>query len=118
MRLPGRIIGIALLVAVLGTWQTISAQPLLIPEQSGSPAGSPGSLTTPVPHDFNLQACEDACRSRFGVNPWSDDTDLSPHRRGGGGSGSNYDLYAICIQKCNTNFWKDHDRRMEDLEKE
>ncbi|MCX5860579.1 MAG: hypothetical protein NTW27_00420 [Deltaproteobacteria bacterium] len=55
--------------------------------------------------DFSLGACQQECRSKFGIDPyWR-----------GGGDSSVWRLYAICIQDCNIKFWKEYDRRMDEL---
>ncbi|MEW6348025.1 MAG: hypothetical protein AB1646_03120 [Thermodesulfobacteriota bacterium] len=118
MRLPGIMIAVAVPALLLGTWLTLSAQPLLMAGQAGSPAGVPDVLASPIPHDFDRQACETDCRSRFGVNPWAAEEGSSPYWRGGGGSSFPYEAFAQCMQQCNERFWKDHDRRMRDLERE
>lgn len=64
----------------------------------------------------DLNACQQDCRSRYGVDPYSD-TDSEPQFRGRGSSGS-YWLYARCIQECNEAFWKDYDRKFEDPDKD
>ncbi len=117
MRLSGKIIGIAVLVAVLGTSQTLFAQPLLIGAKAGLAAGGPGTMAGPSLYEFNLSACQQDCRSRYGVDPYADEEGMSPYRRGGSGGGM-YELYAQCIQDCNERFWRDYDRKMRDLERE
>jgi hypothetical protein len=60
------------------------------------------------PGEFDLEACEQDCRSKFGVDPYFF----------GGGSGmdtSVWRLFTICIQDCNRKYWKDYDRRMKKL---
>jgi hypothetical protein len=68
-------------------------------------ADDPGDLTT----------CQQNCRSRYGVDPYSD-SDTEPQYRGRGSSGS-YWLYARCIQDCNEAFWKDFDWKFGDSDK-
>jgi hypothetical protein len=113
MRKSPIIIGITLMVAVLGLWQAV-------------PAGMPGAVdrltynpncqADATPMDFSLQSCTDECRSRYGLQPWSED--ITPQRRGGDGGSNMYELYAVCVQDCQSKFWKDYDKRMKDLEKE
>ncbi|MBI5571900.1 MAG: hypothetical protein HY914_18295 [Desulfomonile tiedjei] len=74
--------------------------PLMIPAQSG---------TGP-----DLAACQQECRSRFGVDPYSR-SDASLQWRGGD-SGMYY-AYAQCIQNCNDRFWKEFDKNMDDLQR-
>ncbi len=60
------------------------------------------------PGEFDLEACEQDCRSKFGVDPYFL----------GGGSGidtSVWRLFTICIQDCNRAYWEDYDRRMKKL---
>jgi hypothetical protein len=55
--------------------------------------------------EFDLEACQQECRSKFGVDPYW----------GHGGGSSMWRLYAICIQDCNAKFWKEYDRRIQKL---
>lgn len=55
--------------------------------------------------EFSLEICQQECRSKFGVDPYW----------GPGGGTSMWRLYAICIQDCNTKFWKEYDRRIQKL---
>ncbi|MFH0825366.1 MAG: hypothetical protein V2B18_21655 [Pseudomonadota bacterium] len=54
--------------------------------------------------DFDLRACEDNCRERFGYQPY----ELELHGRGSGRSANR--VYAQCILDCNRRFWKDFDK--------
>lgn len=58
--------------------------------------------------DYDLEGCQQDCRSRFGIDPY--------FSRGGGTSV--WHLYAICIQDCNIRFWKEYDKRMNELKEE
>ena len=64
----------------------------------------------------DLATCEQTCRSRFGVDPYSDTGAEPQWFRGRGGTGLYY-AYAQCIADCNTVFWKDFDRKARDLER-
>lgn len=75
-------------------------------EEQPSPETS--QLQMAFPGEFDLEACQQDCRSKFGVDPYFF----------GGGSGmdtSVWHLFTICIQDCNSAFWKDYDRRMKKL---
>ncbi len=61
---------------------------------------------------FDLNSCQKACRERFGLEPQSE---TEEQFRGGSGRGSYYE-YANCIAACNSQFWKDFDRKTRNLE--
>jgi hypothetical protein len=59
--------------------------------------------------DAGRVSCEFGCRSRFGYELYSS----------GRGSGSgNYYAFAACMQACNRKFWKEFDKKMDDLKNE
>lgn len=62
-------------------------------------------------YGFDREACEQDCRSRYGVDPYELQQWSRPGRPG-------YWAYASCIQQCNTRYWKEFDRRMRDLERD
>lgn len=62
---------------------------------------------------FDRQACEEYCRSRYGLLPYA--------AGGGGGSDSGrgkFYLFAQCMAYCDRKFWKEFDRNMRKLEEE
>ncbi len=59
---------------------------------------------------FDLQDCEQYCRSWFNVDPYGA---VTPQRGGWGGSGRGYYAYASCIQECNRKYWKNFDKETE-----
>ncbi len=61
-----------------------------------------GSIT----QAFNKEACEQDCRSLFGVDPYS--FELQGGR--GGRGGFSYYAYARCIQECNARYWDDFNK--------
>jgi hypothetical protein len=65
--------------------------------------------------NFDRDACEQSCRSRYGVGfvPYAEE-------QGWGGRGGDYGayyLYASCIDSCNRQYWRDFDRSMENLKR-
>jgi hypothetical protein len=57
--------------------------------------------------DFDREACEQACRTRYmGLGVFKDD-------------GSDYALMSLdsCMQDCNRQFWEDFDAKSSDLER-
>ena len=119
----------SLLVLILG----LTAAFVLFPYGSHFvPAQPTGCMATAVYHasgipsflvqydggtGFDLNSCQRECRSRYGLEPYSD---VEKQFRGGGrGSGSgNYYLYANCIAACNARFWREFDRKSDELEQE
>ena len=77
-----------------------SQDPLILPAQSG---------TGP-----DLAACEQECRSRYGIDFYSQ-SDATLHWRGG--DRGMYYAYAQCIQRCNDKFWKEFDKEMEGVQR-
>ncbi len=68
-----------------------------------------------VQQNFDLNSCQRECRLRYGLEPQSD---MAEQFRGGGGLGrGGYYEYANCIAACNSHFWKEFDRKNQDLEK-
>jgi hypothetical protein len=63
--------------------------------------------------DKDLNACQQDCRSRFGVDMYA-----NPQWRGGSGTDGAYYAYANCIASCNRRFWKAFDNEMDELEKD
>jgi len=61
----------------------------------------------------DLAACEQECRSSFGVDPYSRSDPILQWR---GGDTGLYYAYAQCIQRCNDKFWKEFDKNMDDLQ--
>lgn len=60
---------------------------------------------------FDRQACEEYCRSFYGLLPYA------------GGGGSDYGrgkfyLFAKCMADCDRKFWKEFDRKSRSLEEE
>jgi hypothetical protein len=97
-------------VLILGTVDLLAQEQMPYRETPSEPDSSaPSDFLDPYisfPGDFDLEGCEQDCRSRFGVDPyWR------------GSPSEVWRLYAICIQDCNRAFWKDYDRRMKDLGK-
>lgn len=66
--------------------------------------------------NFDREGCEQSCRSRYGVGPLPYTEEQGWGGRGGGDYGGYY-LYASCIDSCNRQYWRDFDRKMEDLKK-
>jgi len=101
----------ALFVSVLA-WCPLSAQALDLFGGLGLECDPMGPLTDLHQYDggpLDLDGCQKYCRSIYGVDPywWSN--------RGwdrGRGVG-----YGVCIQNCNTRYWKAWDKEMEDLKK-
>jgi hypothetical protein len=65
--------------------------------------------------NFDREGCEDSCRSRYGVGPLP-----YAEEQAWGGRGGDYGayyLYANCIDACNRQYWRDFDRKMENLKK-
>lgn len=63
---------------------------------------------------FDLEECEQECRSWFGIDPYGS---VEPNFRGGGGYGppGGYYAYASCIQDCNRKYWKLFEKETERL---
>lgn len=57
---------------------------------------------------LDLKGCQENCRSIYGFGLYFG---------GGGGDGRNVG-YAVCIQDCNTRYWKAWDKDMRDLGKD
>jgi hypothetical protein len=55
------------------------------------------------------QSCEQECRSRYGIDPYSIEEQYH------GGYTRGYQVYANCIAACERQFWNRFDRRMEQL---
>jgi hypothetical protein len=66
--------------------------------------------------NFDREGCEQSCRSRYGVGPLPY---VEEQGWGGGGGGyqPGYYLYASCIDSCNSQYWRDFDRKMENLKR-
>jgi hypothetical protein len=66
-------------------------------------------------HDqgLDLESCETNCRSYFGIPPY-----LREQQAGGAASGSNsrYLIIAHCMEQCQKRFWKEFDKRMNELD--
>jgi hypothetical protein len=58
--------------------------------------------------DFDRYACERDCRRRFGMTLY-----FAP---AGGSHTSGYQGLAECVQECNTQYWKEFDRRTREIE--
>ncbi len=72
--------------------------------------------------NFDREGCEDSCRSRYGVGPIPYIEEQVPYIEeqgwgGGGGYQPGYYLYASCIDACNRQYWRDFDRKMENLKR-
>ncbi len=64
-------------------------------------------------HPLDLDGCQQYCRSIYGVDPYAETYwwgDGSWDRARGVG-------YGVCIQDCNTRYWKAWDRNMKNLGK-
>jgi|GEM_PF-1849954 len=84
----------------------LRGQGMVVHQEYTSP--EPFEPQVAFPGEFDLEGCEQDCRSKFGVDPYFV----------GGGSGmdtSVWRLFSICIQNCNRDYWKDYDRRMKRL---
>ncbi len=117
---------VGLVMAVAAMLVLIPAVPGVTPVQAVNvlaPHGCSGvglmrlaQYAYPPDNPADLSSCEQDCRSRFGLDIYSD-TEAEPQFRGGGGGTGTYYAYAQCIQNCNTAFWKDFDRKSRDLER-
>ena len=67
--------------------------------------------------NFDRESCEQSCRARYGVGPLPYVEEQQWGGRGGGDYGGYY-LYANCIDSCNRQYWRDFDRKMDDLKRE
>jgi hypothetical protein len=101
------------LVVLGGLIPAAQAQPpyMMLRSEAGFDNGSydDSSAANPLPYSFSKEACEQNCRSNYGVDMYF---------RGSGDNRGQYYAYAACIQQCNTAFWKDFDSRMRDLERQ
>jgi hypothetical protein len=89
----------AALVAVLalsGMVGPAAAQPPVVLAQYGGSYGG----------SFDRDSCIQSCQDWIGVYQW-----------GGRGGYSSY-LYARCIQDCDSRFWNEFDRKMDDLKQQ
>ncbi len=86
---------------------------LLVPFMMVSAASAQGpEIVRLNAQGFDLQDCEQECRSIYGVDPYS---------QAGWWGGRNYDKglyyqYARCIQRCNKKYWKEFDRETDVFE--
>ncbi|MGB6066656.1 MAG: hypothetical protein WBG50_17765 [Desulfomonilaceae bacterium] len=117
--------GVALLLLFGGlTPQVFAASPIqLINPAFGIilPCSSVGLAGYARLVDFDRDGCEQDCRERYGLSPYSDE-DSPPQVEeqgwgGGGGYQPGYYLYANCIARCNRIYWRQFDRKMRRLEK-
>jgi hypothetical protein len=74
--------------------------------------GSPTAPSLAQNGGFDLNTCQRECRLRFGLEPQSEIEEL----RRGSGTGSYYE-YANCIAGCNSQFWKEFDKNIDNLER-
>lgn len=79
--------------------------PILGDKESVWDSSDDGLFRPAFGDEFDLGACQQECRSKYGVDPYW----------GHGGGTSMWRLYAICIQDCNSKFWKEYDRRIQKL---
>ncbi len=86
--------------------QEATGQSMVIQQDSTPPELLEPQLA--FPGEFDLEGCEQDCRSKFGVDPYF-------FGGGGGMDTSVWRLFTICIQDCNRKYWKDYDRRMKKL---
>lgn len=64
--------------------------------------------------NFDREGCEQSCRYRYGVSPLPQ---VEEQGWGGGGYSPGYYLIAACIDSCNRQYWRDFDRKMENLKR-
>jgi len=65
---------------------------------------------------FDRQSCEQTCRHRYGVSPIPGFGEQGWERRADNYHPGYY-LLAECIDGCNRQFWRNFDRKMENIKK-
>jgi hypothetical protein len=90
------------LLVLSGLDYSLGAQPMeFVPEVgSESPYGNVGLQE----QDFDQTVCQDDCMEKYGA-PVS------------GANGPRVRLYALCMQECERQFWKQFDHRTRELER-
>jgi hypothetical protein len=102
----------ALVVGALA-WYPLPAGALEIFGGHGLECDPSGPLTDLHQYDggpLDLDGCQQYCRSIYGVDPYWWSNRGWDRARGVG--------YGVCIQDCNTRYWKAWDRDMKDLGKQ
>ena len=119
------VVGVALLLTFGGfTPQVFAASPTQFINPAFGvilPCSSVGLAQYGKLVEFDREGCEQSCRERYGLSPYSDE-DSPPQVEeqgwgGGGGYQPGYYLYANCISGCNRAYWREFDREMNNLEK-
>lgn len=99
----GRVVTAALAVCLV----SLICLPTTAPAQARYESHEIGLCPQAYGDDFDLETCQQECRSRFGVSPYF----LELNR-----SSNPIYLYSSCIAECNRKFWKEYDRQMKELE--
>lgn len=99
---------VGLLFLVAAASPALAGGNIVAAERSLNGLSAPVAL---LDDDFDLQACEQECRSIFGIDPYSELQGFG----GGRGGSTGYYAYASCIQQCNSKYWKEFDKKMGEL---